>query len=74
MTFETLLFIHKLLKEEEDSTRHAYESRRDYVEELKDRRSNREEIADAQKIMESADRIHTRALIALNEFNDHEWR
>lgn len=75
MTFETLLFIHKLLKEEEESARKVYTSRRDYVSELLDLgNATKEALAEARSMRDSADRIHSKALKALNEFEEHEWR
>lgn len=74
MTFETLLYIHTLLKREEESTRHAYESRRDRLEELRDLKSRREEIDLAKRALEAADRLHCNAIKALADFTEHDWR
>lgn len=74
MSFETLLYIHTLLKREEGSTRHAYESHRERLAELKDLKSSREEIDLAKRAMESADRLYCNAIRALSEFMEHDWR
>lgn len=74
MTFETLLFIHKLLKQEEESTRNAYNSRRRRLEELRDQEASREEIQEAKQMKEAADRIHCKVLRALNDFEEQDWR
>lgn len=74
MTFETLLYIHNLMKQDEEAKREAYNAARDHLEELKDKEASREEIAEAKKRKEAADRIHSDALRALNEFKDHDWR
>ena len=74
MTFETLMYIHSLMKQDEEAKREAYNAARDYLEELKDKGASREEIAEAKQRKNTADRIHSDALRALNEFNYHEWR
>lgn len=74
MTFETLRQIHRLLKEEEELTRRAYKSRRDYLYEMQDAGAHKAVLDDAKEAMETADRIHTKALRALAEFEEHDWR
>ena len=74
MTFETLLYIHRLLKEEEATCKENYKKARDYLNELKDQEASPEDIAQAKAAKEYADRIHTKAIRALNEFSCHEWR
>ena len=74
MTFETLMYIHSLMKRDEEAKREVYNAARDRLEELKDKGASREEIAEAKQRKNTADRIHSDALRALNEFNDHDWR
>lgn len=74
MTFETLLFIHKLLKQEEESARLIYNANRDHLNELRESGASREEIAGAKEDYNFADRIHTKALRALNDFEEQDWR
>lgn len=74
MTFETLMYIHSLMKQDEEAKREAYNAARDHLEDLKDQGASREEIAEAKQRKNTAYRIHSDALKALNEFNDHDWR
>lgn len=74
MTFDTLAFIHRLLEVEELRTKEAYVKARDYLEELKESRTAKAIIKDAEETMENFDRIHMKAYRALNEFEEHEWR
>lgn len=74
MTFETLMYIHSLMKQDKEAKREAYNAARDHLEELKDQGASREEIAEAKKRKEAADHAHIDALRAKNDFNDHEWR
>ena len=74
MTFETLLYIHNLMKQDEEAKREAYNAARDHLEDLKDQGASREEITEAKQRKNTADRIHSDALRALNEFKDHDWR
>lgn len=74
MTFETLMYIHSLMKQDEADLKADYKATQDYLEELKDKGASREELEKAKRHMEAADHAHIKALTALNEFNDHEWR
>ena len=74
MTFETLLYIHRLLKQDSESHRNAYNRRRDYLAELRDQDASREAIKEAKEAMEAADERYTKAVRALNEFEEKEWR
>ena len=74
MTFETLLYIHRLLKQEEEICRHNYNKACDYLEELRDRVASREDIKQAKEQKDFTDRILTKASRALNEFEEKEWR
>ena len=74
MNFNTLLFIHKFLKEEEEKRESFYLSCRDRVESLVDQGAGKEESKKAREIKDLAYPKHMEALTALNDFVDHEWR
>lgn len=73
MTIETLIYIYDLLKQDTKSLGNAYRSRRDYLNELRDQEADREAIKEAKEAMDAADKLHTKALRALGEFEQKEW-
>lgn len=80
MKFETLLFIGRLLKQEEETTRLNYVKSRDYLNSLyalldvQESDQLREKITEAKDHRDTLDRIHNKALRALEDFSEHEWR
>lgn len=74
MTFETLAYIHRLLLTEEARTNEAYKKSRDYLEELRESKTDKATRKEAEETMENFDRIHMKAYHALREFEEHEWR
>jgi len=74
MTFETLQYIHRLLTLEAETTKRIYTRKRDYLIELKEANAPKEDREIARENLETADRIYAKALRALTEFEEHEWR
>lgn len=73
MTFETLNLIHQLLALEEENRRGILQRARNRLYELEDKNENLRDIEDARVEKDFANKLHAKALNALNEFESHEW-
>ena len=74
MTFETLTYIHRLLKEDEAIAKRNLATRQNRLSSLYDIDAPNEEIEEAITFKRIAALHHTEVLRALTEFENHEWR
>ena len=73
MTIETLMYIYKLLKDEDYKTNEVYKAARNYQNELEEGEGSRPEIKKATERADECMEKHFAASRALREFEQKEW-
>lgn len=74
MTFETILTIHSLLAKNKEKAYQCYKGDQNSLESAKDQGASKGVLKEIEERLATSEEAYRKALSALTEFENHEWR